>query len=206
MNVRDLNLKLTIEISLLLLETSFEFKNPFADFDVNFSLLEKNSAWTSSDVDNRDVEFISNFIEINLPLLNKLTKKQISVKEVLPKIKTPVLEKYTIFYEIWGSSTLTENYKTDWESYSKEFAKESIKQSYSDGSFDYWNGKYIDHYTDNFESDNFEVTDVEKINETRKTFLSKIIVENTSEVVDHLDMDTLISLRNIINQKLSSFL
>lgn len=206
MNVRDLNLKLTIEISLLLLETSFEFKNPFADFDVNFSLLEKNSAWTSSDVDNRDVEFISNFIEINLPLLNKLTKKQISVKEVLPKIKTPVLEKYTIFYEVWGSSTLTENYKTDWESYSKEFAKESIKQSYSDGSFDYWNGKYIDHYTDNFESDNFEVTDVEKINETRKTFLSKIIVENTSEVVDHLDMDTLISLRNIINQKLSSFL
>lgn len=206
MNVRDLNLKLTIEISLLLLETSFEFKNPFADFDVNFSLLEKNSAWTSSDVDNRDVEFISNFIEINLPLLNKLTKKQISVKEVLPKIKTPVLEKYTIFYEIWGSSTLTENYKTDWESYSKEFAKESIKQSYNDGSFDYWNGKYIDHYTDNFESDNFEVTDVEKINETRKTFLSKIIVENTSEVVDHLDMDTLISLRNIINQKLSSFL
>lgn len=206
MNVRDLNLKLTIEISLLLLETSFEFKNPFADFDVNFSLLEKNSAWTSSDVDNRDVEFISNFIEINLPLLNKLTKKQISVKEVLPKIKTPVLEKYTIFYEVWGSSTLTENYKTDWESYSKEFAKESIKQSYSDGSFDYWNGKYIDHYTDNFESDNFEVTDVEKINETRKTFLSKLIVENTSEVVDHLDMDTLISLRNIINQKLSSFL
>ncbi len=38
----------------------------------------------------------------------------------------------------------------------------------------------------------------------KKPILDKLVVENTTNLLDNLDRETLIQLRNLINQKLSS--
>jgi len=40
--------------------------------------------------------------------------------------------------------------------------------------------------------------------ENKKPILDKLVVENTTGLLDNLDRETLIQLRNLINQKLSS--
>jgi len=40
--------------------------------------------------------------------------------------------------------------------------------------------------------------------ENKKPILDKLVVENTTNLLDNLDRETLIQLRNLINQKLSS--
>lgn len=206
MNVRSLPPNVLIQICISLLdEESFDYDDPFDDFDDNEKLIRNASAWASSNVEREDVEFISKFISDNLPLLESVKNDGVSAKSIIPELSIPSLKSYKVYYEIWGPATLTEKYRVTWESYDEDWVKPSLRRSYYDGDFDYYQGDYLEYETDNFESDNFEITDVDSINESKKTLLSKVVVENTTDVLDSLDKDTLLRLRNIINQKLSSF-
>lgn len=204
-NVKDLPPKILIEVASLILSTDFDYKDPYDDFGDNKKILEDSSKWASVEVDTLDVEFISKFIIENKPLLEKVISNEVNTNQIIPELEIPQANKYRIDYEVWGNATLTENYKTTWDSYDESWAKESLRNSYYEGEFDYWQGEYIDHETDNFDNDNFEITWVHRLDENKKTLLSKIVVENTTDVLDSLDEETLLNLRNLINQKLSSF-
>lgn len=206
-NLSKLAPKIIVQISILLLESDdSDYDNPYDDFDENLSNLRDAARWATSDVDGTDLEFIWQFIIENRPLLDQVKNDKSKVSEIISELHYPSLIKSKVWYEIWGNATLTEEYKTTWESYNKDWVKESLRQSYNDGEFDYWQGEYVGHETDNFETDNFEITHVtSEMNESKQSLLSKIVVENTTDVLDKLDRDTLIQLKNLINQKLSSF-
>lgn len=206
MNLRRLPPNVLVLISISLLdEESFDYEDPFNDYDDNVELVTDASKWASSTVEIEDVEFIAKFISENLPLLESVKNDGVSVKSIIPKLIIPTSKSYRVYYQIWGNALLTEKYKTTWKSFDEDWVKSSLRQSYYDGNFDYYEGHYVEHETDNFEPDNFEITDVDLISESKKSLLSRVVVENTTEVLDNLDKDTLINLRNLINQKLSSF-
>jgi hypothetical protein len=204
-NVKDLPLKILIEIASLVLSTDFNYTDPYDDFGDNKKILEDSSKWASVEVDTLDVEFISKFIIENKPLLDKVISNEVNTTQIIPDLEIPKKNKYKIDYQVWGNAILTENYNTTWDSYNQSWAKKSLRHSYNEGEFDYWQGEYVDNETDNFENDNFEITWVESINESKKSILSRLVIENTSEVLNDLDKRTLIELRNLINRKLSSF-
>jgi hypothetical protein len=79
-----------------------------------------------------------------------------------------------------------------------------LRYSYNDGSWDYYNGDYLEHETDDFEPDNFDITYVTKLREGKKPILDRLVVENTKDLLENLDRETLVKLRNLINEKLSS--
>ena len=205
MQLRRLPHKLLVQVSTILLEEkNYDFNNPWSDMDTTSDYVEQASKWTSADVDNEDVEFISKFISENESLLQQYIKGEVLLSEILNSLTIPQPKEYKLWYEVWGNAVVTEEYSTVWTSYDEKWVKESLMWSYIEGRFDYYEGKYEGMETDNFETDNFEITQVSNLNESKKSLLSKLVLENTTDVLDNLDRDTLIDLRNLINQKLSS--
>jgi hypothetical protein len=204
--LRELHPRVLIEIaSTLMSSENFGFEDPYDDYESNLEKVRDVSKWAAVGVEYLDLEFICAFIIENQPLLEQVINQESTVKDIINVLKIPTLKKYEVYYEIWGSATLTEKYRTKWESFSRDWAQTSVRQSYYDGEFNYYEGDYLEHDSDNFEPDNFDITYVRRLDESKKTILSKIVVENTTEVLDNLDKQTLIELRNIINRKLSSF-
>jgi hypothetical protein len=74
-----------------------------------------------------------------------------------------------------------------------------LRQEYYDGNFDYYNGNFVDYETDNFEPDNFDITWVQKTENS-----SNLYSESVEKIVDKLDRDTLKKIKNLIERKLSS--
>ena len=130
---------------------------------------------------------------------NELTNSQ-----AIEALSIPKKKKYVAYYELWGPATLTEKYKTTWESYNKNWVKDSLRHSYNEGDFNFYDGDYQEHESDNFEADNFDITYINDLRENKEPILDKLVVENTQDLLDNLDRDTLLKLRNLINQKLSS--
>ena len=206
MYLRDVPKKILVEISLIMLgNEEFNFNFPYDYYDNNLVLLRESSRWASIDLISSDVEFVCAFISENLDLLQEVLSNKKTVNQTITEFEIPKKNDYKVYYEVWGRATLTEKYYTEWGSYSKEWVKGSLRHSYLEGYFDYYDGKFLEYETDNFDADNFEVNSVENLSEQRKSLLSKLVVENTNDVLNDLDKETLIQLRNIINQKLSSF-
>ena len=44
----------------------------------------------------------------------------------------------------------------------------------------------------------------QKLREGKKPILDRLVVENTKDLLENLDRETLVKLRNLINEKLSS--
>jgi hypothetical protein len=197
--------KVLLTIAESLYETDFNYDDPWDEADENYNLFKDASRWVGMNVEYEDMEFMASLMNINEPLLKQLSEKQISKQQALSQITPPELKKFKIYYEIWGPATLTERYSTTWESYDKSWVRDSLRYSYNEGDFSAYDGNYEDYETDNFEADNFEITDTREMRESKKPILSKLVMENTKDVLDNLDKETLIELRNLINQKLSSF-
>jgi hypothetical protein len=197
--------RILIEISSLLLSTDFNYRDPYDDYEKSEELLENSSKWASVDVDSLDVEFISSFIFKNEKLIESVNSDGVNPNEIISRLIIPEMKEYRVSYEIWGPAVLTEKYSTTRQSYGESFARNSLRHEYHEGKFDYYQGNYEEHETDNFDADHFEITWVESLNESKKSIISRLVIENTSEVLNDLDKRTLIELRNLINQKLSSF-
>lgn len=186
-------------------EAKFNYDEPYDDYDENQEYLEQAANWTGEKIEHEDVEFISVLISDNFELFEKVKEGEIDKKAVIEELVKPQLYTYSIDYEVWGPATLTEKYEIKRKSYSESLAKDGLKHDYFEGNMSYYDGDYQENESDNFEPDNFDITWVNQVqNENKKSILSKIVVENTTEVLDNLDKKTLIELRNIINQKLSS--
>lgn len=206
MSLSNLPPKILVEISLSLLdENNFNWHSPWDNFDKNMTLVKESSSWTGVNIEEIDVEFISKFIGENFEIFKKFQNGEIKKNEVLSSVKIPKLKKYELFYEVWGNATVYETYKVKRSSYDEDWVENSFSYDYYNGDFHVWNGEFVSYYYDNFDYDNFEIQTVQPLEETKKSMLSKLVVENTTDVLDNLDRDTLLELRNMINQKLSSW-
>lgn len=197
-------LKVLFSIGETLYETDFDYDDPWDEAEDNYNLFETASRWVGMKLEYEDMEFMAALIKENEQLFKQLSEKQISKQQALSEIALPELKKFKIYYDIWGPATLTETYSTTWDSYDKSWANDSLRHSYNEGDFNYYDGNYEEYETDNFDPDNFEITRIREIRESKKPILSKLVMENTKDVLDNLDKETLIELRNLINQKLSS--
>jgi hypothetical protein len=197
-------LKVLLVLSKQLIEDEFEYRNPWDYEHDNMKKLNTSGAWIGEKFDEDDMEFIAAFILENLKIILSSIHNELTSSEAIEALSIPKKKKYTAYYEIWGSATLTEKYKTTWKSYYKDWVKDSLRYSYNEGNFDYYEGHYLEHESDNFEPDNFDITYVNELNENKVPILDKLVVENTEDLLDNLDRDTLLKLRNLINQKLSS--
>jgi len=205
MNIRDLPVKVIVALSLKLLENKgFKYLNPFNDFENNEIELDTQSKWTGNDVDSQDVEFMAAFIKLNEDLLKQVSNSEAKINDILPQIEIPTKSKYKIDYSVYGPASITESYDVIWSSYDEDWADDSLKYSYWNGDFYYYNGNYLEMETDNFEPDNFVIEGIKEINESEKSNRNKIILENTGRVIDTLDRKTLLKLKNIIDSKLKS--
>ena len=196
--------KILMRIAEMLWETNFEYKNPWDEVDDNIDFVKKSAIWLGLDLDTDDMEFMAALMTENELLLDSKIKGQISTQDFISQLVLPKEEKFEIYYEVWGPATLTEKYKTTWKSYDKNWANDSLRSAWREGEWDYWDGDYQEYEADNFDADNFEVSEVYRIDESKKPILSKLIVENTKDMIENLDRETLIKIRNLINQKLSS--
>lgn len=202
---RSQPIKILLTVAQSLYETNFNYEDPWDDAEDNDELLKEKSAWLGLDTDYDDMEFMAAFMNINDVILEKLKEGGISKQQAITEITLPKQKTFKIFYEIWGPATLTEKYSTTWQSYDEKWVNESLRHQYNNGEFNYYDGNYEEYETDNFDPDNFDITYTEKIRESKKPILSKLVVENTKEMLHDLDKETLIELRNLINQRLSSF-
>jgi hypothetical protein len=197
-------LKILLTLSKLLVEDGFNYQNPWDYVDDNMEKLKSSGSWLGESLDEDDMEFISAFIIENLKTILSSIHNELTNSEAVERMLIPQKKKFKAYYEIWGSASLTEKYKTIWECYYKEWVNDSLRYSYNDGSWDYYDGDYLEHETDNFEPDNFDITYVEKLREGKKPILDRLVVENTKDLLENLDRETLVKLRNLINEKLSS--
>lgn len=192
-------------ITETLMGTNFNFKNPWNNTEDNLQKVKDAAVWLGLNLSLNDMEFMAAFISLNETLIESKMKGEISNKEIISNLEIPEKKEYRTYYEVWGPATATEKYRTKWESYDEDWVKDSLLYHWREGLWDYYEGSYDGYDLDNFDADNFEVVDVHSINESKKSVLSKLVVENTEDLIETLDKDTLIELKNLINQKLSSF-
>ena len=73
----------------------------------------------------------------------------------------------------------------------------------SAGDWSYYDGDYIGSDVDEFDEDDLDIDDIEVVRESRnKSILNKLVVENTSEIIESLNRKTLLELRQLIDSKL----
>ena len=198
-------------ISEKLIDEDFPVGNPYDDdFDKAYQILKMVSKYFSITAVHDDVEFFSKFLEVNDDILANLfanNGEQMKNKELIEQLEVPVAKSYNLNYDVWGTCNYTEYKVQEFDCYDEEWVKYSAHQQRSDGNWDYWDGKdRRETEYDNFEENNSEFGDVYEIDEkpVQESLLSKLVLENTSDVISSLDRNTLIKLRNLINQKLSS--
>ena len=189
-----------------LTEKGFDFENPYNEFDKNYLILEKICKFVGIDsLLNRDVEFISKFMTNNSELIQKIFETK--DKSLLSQLEYPKNKMFKVQYEIYSTQYIVEIYTVDWDSYDKNFVRSSLIKTSNDGNFDEWTGPLL--RTDVLDSEVSEWVinddDITEINtEKTESILDRLVIENTSSVINSLDRNTLINLRNIINSRLSS--
>ena len=198
-----LPVKVLIEISNKLLEDSYDFENPYdIGYEESAEILEDATAWIGlGGMESLDIEFMARFLYINeglLRLWNNGAKNQNDF--IIPKPK-----KFIVNYSSKGRGYVTQNYSTDWTSYDEDWVKDSMSQLSSAGDWSCYDGDYHGTEVDDFDEDDLDIDSIrESSNQRNESILDKLIIENTSEVVNSLDKDTLLKLKSIINSRLSS--
>jgi hypothetical protein len=204
--LEKLPLKIIANIAKLCIEDGFEYFSPYNDFEDNIEILQTASVWTSQRVDSPlDLEFMSKFITINEKILVKWIDEDLNFKEIASDLIIPKVKSFKVRYEQWGPATYTQQYSTEWKSYDKDWVKSSMNEETISGTWYYADGEYVGHEVDNWEPDNDKILYVEEIASVNEAVKQKIILENTSELLKQIDKKSLIELRDLINQRLSSF-
>jgi hypothetical protein len=71
------------------------------------------------------------------------------------------------------------------------------------GDWSYYDGDYHGTEVDDFDENSLDVDEIEEVKEGyNESILNKLVVENTSEVVNSLDKKTLLELKKLIDSKL----
>ena len=201
--------KQLIFISEKLIDEEFAVGNPYDyNFESLYNTLKDISKYFNINSTHEDVEFFAKFLEINGDIIAELfanNGEQMKNKELTEQLEIPVAKSYDLNYSVWGSCTYTDYKVQEFDSYDEKWVKDSAQQQRSDGNWDMWNGRdrrKTDY--ENYEESDYELEGVYEVNKkpVQESLLSKLIIENTSEVVNSLDKKTLLELRRIIDSKL----
>jgi len=197
--------KILILIIKLIIEGGFNIKNPYNEFDKNFLMLEKIAInFGIPYIFNYDVEFMSKFITDNKETIDDIFK--IKNKSLLEKLIYPKNKKFKVNYVVFETNYVKQSYNTEWLSYDEKFVISSIKEARFDGNFDEHQGNLYNEELIDSDFNDMTFNDFTEITSNKnESILDRLVIENTSSVIDSLDRDTLINLRNIINSRLNSF-
>lgn len=197
-------------ISEKLINEDFPIGNPYHyNFDEAFNVLKNASKYFSIVPTQEDVEFFSKFLEINDEIIADLfanNKEQMKNRELIEQLVIPVAKSYNMDYSSWGSCNYTNNMTQEFDSYDEEWVKDSATQQLNDGNWNMWDGQersyteYDDYQESDYRFDNVYEVDESKIK--NESVLDRLVIENTSDVIDSLDKQTLIKLKSIIESRL----
>jgi len=202
--------KQLVFITEKLIDEEFAVGNPYDyNFESLYNTLKNISKYFNINSTHEDIEFFAKFLEINGDTIAELfannNGEQMKNKELIEQLEIPVAKSYDLNYSVWGSCTYTDYKVQEFDSYDEKWVKDSAHQQRNDGNFDTWNGRdrrKTDY--ENYEESDYEFEGVYEVNKkpVQESLLSKLVIENTSEVVNSLDKKTLLELRRIIDSKL----
>ena len=162
-------------------------------------------------VTQEDVEFFSKFLEVNNNIIAELfanNREQMRNSSLIEQLVIPVAKTYDLHYTTWGSCSYTEYKASYFDSYDKDWVTDSASQQRNDGNWDMWDGRDIrDTEYENFEESDSSYNHVYNVDDKQETIysesiLDKLVIENTKDVVNSLDRNTLIKLKSIIESRL----
>jgi hypothetical protein len=191
-----------------LVDEDFPIGNPYTDdFDSAYSILQEVSKYFSVESTHEDVEFFAKLLEINDEIIADLfanNKEQMKNRELIEQLVIPVAKSYNMDYSSWGSCSYTNYMVQEFDSYDEDWVTDSAIQQSNDGNWNRWEGQETNPTEyENFEESDYSFGDVYEVDETKiESILDRLVIENTSEVVNSLDKKTLIELRRIIDSKL----
>ena len=127
-------------------------------------------------------------------------------KSLYDKLIIPEAQTYELRYSVWGTCTYDDYMSQNFDSYDMNWVEDSAQQQRNDGSWDIYNGRNLRDTTyDNFDESDHSFDEVLPVSENvKESLLSRLVVENTSEVVSSLDRQTLLKLKSIIDSRLRS--
>jgi len=191
-----------------LVDEDFPIGNPYTDdFDNAYEILQSVSKYFGISATQEDVEFFSKLLEINDDLIADLfanNKEQMKNRELFEQLVIPVAKSYNMDYSSWGSCSYTNYMVQEFDSYDEDWVTDSAIQQSNDGNWNRWEGQETNPTEyENFEESDYSFGDVYEVDETKiESILDRLVIENTSEVVNSLDRKTLLELRRIIDSKL----
>lgn len=189
------------------IDKGIDFGNPFTD--KNYKILSPISKlFGYSKLDGFDFEYICAFIFDNYHLLQSWLDKTTSYQSISGKLVKPELKKYEVLYKVSVKEYVLEYYKIEWQSFKKEWVEESIHDSLSNGSWDYFDQTPIDRDVVDTDTTEFKIESVESLKDLNLEDVEKNIIkllsENTEKIVENFDRKTLIGIKRIIDSKLKS--
>lgn len=197
--------KQLVLIAEKLVDEDFPQGNPYGDYEFSkhYNQLENIGKYFNISVVHEDVEFFSKFLEMNDDVLAGIFNGD---KSLIDKLVIPVAQTYELLYSVWGSCTYDDYMSQKFDSYDMNWVEESAEQQRNEGNWDIYNGTNIrDTIYDNFEESDHSFDEVRPVSENvKESLLSRLVVENTSEVVSSLDRQTLLKLKSIIDSRLRS--
>ena len=203
----SLDLKEIASITKICLEKGLRFNEPFLqnNYDILYSV---SKLFGNSQIDSFDVEYICAFTLENYHLLQNWIDKNNSYDSISGKLRKPKLKKFQVYYKVSSREFVIEYYKTDWDSFNKDWVEESIQETLSSGGWDYYRETPIEREVIDSDRHEFEISSVESYKDLELESVEKNIIrllsENTEKIVGNLDRNSLIRIRKIIDSKLKS--
>ncbi len=198
--------KQLVLIAEKLLDEGFPQGNPYddSDFDTYYEDLSRVGKYFNITATHEDVEFFAKFLEMNDDVLAELFGG--GDKSLYDKLIIPEAQTYELRYSVWGTCTYDDYMSSNFDSYDMNWVEDSAQQQRNDGSWDLYNGIHLKDTTyDNFDESDHSFDEVRPVSENvKESLLSRLVVENTSEVVSLLDRQTLLKLKSIIDSRLRS--
>jgi len=198
--------KQLVLIAEKLLDEGFPQGNPYDDYDFNtyYEDLSRVGKYFNVTATHEDVEFFAKFLEMNDDVLAELFGG--GDKSLYDKLIIPEAQTYELRYSVWGTCTYDDYMSQNFDSYDMDWVEDSAQQQRNDGSWDLYNGIHVRDTTyDNFDESDHSFDEVRPVSENvKESLLSRLVVENTSEVVSSLDRQTLLKLKSIIDSRLRS--
>jgi hypothetical protein len=200
--------KQLVFITEKLVDEDFPIGNPYTDdFDSAYATLQEVSKYFSVEPTHEDVEFFAKLLEINDEIIADLfanNKEQMKNRELIEQLEIPVAKSYNMDYSSWGTCSYTNYMVQEFDSYDKDWVTDSATQQNNDGNWNMWEGQETNPTEyENFEESDYSFGDVYEIDETKtESILDRLVIENTSGVVNSLDKKTLLKLKSIIESRL----
>lgn len=191
-----------------LIDEGFPTGNPYiSDYDESYAILSNIGKYFNIPVNDEDVQFFAKFLEINDDLIADIfanNSENINNTELINKLVIPVAKRYELQYSVYGSCTYYDNLGQKFDSYDKSWVRDSANQQRNDGNWDFYNGYELEPtYYDNFQEHDMSYDKVVEVDEKiQESLLSKLVIENTSEILPSLDKPTLLKLKQLIENKL----